>query len=54
VPVKIGTHFANNEAGFKTGGEYSSAWADYHETLYESNDKVWKDVADRFKWKTLG
>jgi hypothetical protein len=51
VPVKIGRRFVKNGAPCKFGVD-SSTWADYHERLYESNDNVWKDVADRFKWKS--
>jgi hypothetical protein len=50
MPVKIGGHFAKHELAAKFEVGPSSAWADYHEKLYESNDMVWKDIADRFKW----
>jgi hypothetical protein len=51
MPVKIGGgHFANNRQTAKSELEPSSLWADYHERLYESNNMVWNDIADRIKW----
>lgn len=50
VPVKSGKHFHDHDGVDPIDGD---DWDEYHERLYERNDRVWRGIAQRLKWMTV-
>jgi hypothetical protein len=52
VPVKSGKHFQDHDGVDPVDRDDLDGWDEYHERLYERNDRVWRGIAQRLKWIT--